>query len=321
MPLDAIASEIHYLHHLLPVWGQLGPTERGTLYAPRPLARELAASGIEAVAGSPTFKEAPNPVLACAWKDAHTARRIGRPVVLAEHGAGQTYIGVDSPSYIGAPDRDGITLVLAPNEKAADKHRATHPDIPVAVVGCPKLDRLARLGVPDENRVALTHHWDCRLVPETRTAWGHFVSAYSDLARLFPGIIGHAHPRGQRMGETLGHLGYKIRHQFSQVAAEARVLVVDNSSVGAEWLALDKPVVWLNAPWYRRDIHHGGRFWEWAEAGVQVDQPADLTDAIRWSLDDDPKARQRRAIIDDLYVNLGTAAPAAADAIRSHLNL
>ena len=306
MKLDAIASDSHYAAHLLPVWTALeADIDEGRLTMPAGRGRSI--------------DWGDTPVLAASWKDARTATRKGRPVILMEHGAGQSYIGVDHPSYVGAQDRTGVILYLAPNESAAGRHRAAHPDIPVEVVGCPKLDALAAIPRPTGHTVGLTHHWSTGICPETRPAFSHYAAVYPALAERFD-VLGHAHPRDPGRQFWYRRNGIRYAPFFSAVVAEATVLVVDNSSVGAEWLALDRPVVWLNAPWYRRDVHHGGRFWDWARAGLEVNDPAELPIAVAASLAVDPMADARRKMIPDLYANPGTATQAAADAIRSHLN-
>lgn len=301
MNLDALASEPHYLDHIRPVWEALdGP---GTLHST-----------------GRTIAWGDTPVLVSGWKDARSATRKGHPVILMEHGADQSYIGVDNGSYIGASDRFGVILYLAPNEGAAAKHLAAHPDIPVRVVGCPKLDGLLAVDRPTDPVVAITHHWNTGIVPETVPAFPHFCSAYPALAERFH-VIGHGHPRSAaRMSLWFKRHGIEWVPRFEDVVARAMVLVVDNSSAGVEWMALDRPVVWLNAPWYRRDVHHGGRFWERAAGGVQVDHPDDLAAAVAASITTDPLAHERRKLIPELYANPGTAAQAAADAIRSFLN-
>lgn len=307
MKLDCIASERHYADHLLPVWDALLDDIDGgeALTHPYRLSHRLAWGD--------------TPVLVASWKDARTATRKGRPVVLMEHGAGQSYAGVDNPGYVGASDRSGVILYLAPNESAAERHRAAHPEIPVEVVGCPKLDRLLAYQRPRGHTVALTHHWMTGIAPETKPAFPHFAGAYPALAKRFDLLV-HAHPRDTTRQAWCQRNRLAYAASFEQVVTEATVLVVDNSSVGAEWLALDRPVVWLNAPWYRRDVHHGGRFWEWARAGIEVDDPADLETAVAASLATDPMADARRKMIPSLYANLGCATQAAAAAIRSHLN-
>lgn len=299
--LQALASESHYFAHMMPVldcWG----ADRVRLHR-----------------DSRSIEWGSEPVLVASWKDARTATRKGHPVILMEHGAGQSYVGVDNPAYVGASDRNGVILYLAPNESAAERHRVAHPEIPVEVVGCPKLDGLLAMERPDGHRVGLTHHWNTGIAPETRSAFPHFAGAYPALAERFD-VIAHAHPRDLGSPAWFRRRRIEFTPIFDDLVRQATVLVVDNSSVGAEWLALDRPIVWLNAPWYRRDVQHGGRFWEWARAGLEVDDPADLATAVAASLACDPMADARRKMIPSLYANLGCATQAAAAAIRSHLN-
>lgn len=314
--IDAIASERHYLDHLLPVWDALAPEERGDLHVPRDLTRAVTQAGHTPTVGSLPWSD--RPTLVSAWKDADRARRVSRPVILMEHGAGQTYLGVENASYAGAPDRRGVTLYLAPSERVAALHTAAHPDIPAAAVGCPKLDALLAVERP-EGGACIAHHWNCNVVPEARWAWDDFHHVYPALA-AWNDIYAHAHPRAPRLSLSMKKAGLRYLAGFPEVVATCRVLVVDNSSIGAEWIALDRPIVWLNASCYRRDVNHGGRFWEWAEAGLQVDNPADLEDAIHESLMGDPKAVARRRVRPSIFAHLGSASAAAVDAIRSHLN-
>jgi hypothetical protein len=75
-------------------------------------------------------------------------------------------------------------------------------------------------------------------------------------------------------------------------------------------------VVVLNRPDYRRHVNHGLRFWDAADVGVQVDRPADLSDAVADALRDDPSRQAaREAALGLVYAYRQGAAKRAADAI------
>src|SRR5688500_1857567 len=91
MVLDGAASESHYLAHMLPVWLALPRDVRRHLYVPRALAQRALAAG---VGGDEvrTDRPAPRstvPLLAASFKDLRAGR--SRPVILMEHGVGQSY--------------------------------------------------------------------------------------------------------------------------------------------------------------------------------------------------------------------------------------
>jgi hypothetical protein len=85
-----------------------------------------------------------------------------------------------------------------------------------------------------------------------------------------------------------------------------------------EAAALGIPVVVVNASWYRRDIDHGLRFWEYSDIGPNVDHPADLAEVAKsfpeWSGVYDVR---RREVAGLLYGQLVGSAWRAADNIRA----
>lgn len=64
-----------------------------------------------------------------------------RPVVLVEHGAGQTY-DVEHTAYAGGPGREGVVLFLCPNDHVAQLNADRYPGARSVVVGSPRLDAL-----------------------------------------------------------------------------------------------------------------------------------------------------------------------------------
>lgn len=309
--IDAFASLRHYAEHLRPVWQALPEAWRGHWGTPdRP----------------PT---ADRPVLVAGWRDAQLVRP--RPVVYLEHGAGQAYDGEPhtrlTGSYSGGTGLDHAVLFLCPNQQVADRWRHTYPDTPAVVVGCPKLDPWHLAGDWAERPlhrpiVAVTFHWECPLIPETRSAWPHYQRALPALTQQ-PGfqVLGHGHPRiYNRLARTWRRLGVPHTPELGDVLDQADLLVGDNTSALYEFASTGRPVLVLNAPWYRRDVHHGLRFWSHVP-GLQIDHPDQLVWGITTALADPPElAAMRACAVAAAYAHAdGRAARRAADTIVKEL--
>ena len=272
--MDALSSAPHYRAHLLPLWEALPESLRG--------------NRIDLDGGGPQYRplrSLPQPsgdrVLVASFRDmGHAWHRGYRRIAFLEHGAGQSYQGLEHGSYVGGPGREHVSLFLSPNESAATIERERYPKARVEVIGDPVLDTLPRRAPDGPPVVALSFHWDWMRLPELRTALPHHLSALPDLTRRFQ-IIGHAHPRAMdRLQPIYRRLGIEIVPSFEEVCRRASVYVCDNSSTLFEFASTGRPVVVLNAPWYRRDIEHGLRFWAAAGIGRNVDQPEDLAEAV-----------------------------------------
>jgi hypothetical protein len=300
--IDVVATRPHYADHLLPVWDALAPGERGSFGAHR---RPL---DVALVAG---------------WSDVVRARAWGaRRIVRMEHGIGQSYGQGGHPSYPGGRGHADVALFLAPNAHAATRWRVQYPRIPVAIVGCPKLDTLPQRAPPGEPIVACTFHWDAQVAPETRSAFPHYRRSLPALVERFA-VIGHGHPRAQAaLAPEWARLGVPMVSSLPDVLARASVLVADNTSALYEAAAVGIPVVVLDAPWYRRDVNHGLRFWEAADVGVRIGDPADLVAAVERALADPPEvAAAREAALRVVYPHRTGAAILAADAVRQAFGL
>lgn len=273
--ISALASEPHYRAHLEPVVQALGAR----------WASEPSANGTWLVAG---------------YRD---MRRLAhQPMVMFEHGAGQSY-GTVHGAYAGGTGRGDAILFICPNEQSAQRNRARYPDTPAVVVGSPRLEQLRTLPFDAEGTVAITWHWNADAVaPEAHWAYPHFRSVLKTLSERYQ-MIGHAHPRiAGFMRQQYEEAGIEYVADFEEVCRRASVLVADNTSVMFEFAALGRPVVVMNAPWYRRDVDLGGRFWDWADVGIQVDEPEELVDAISEAVADRDDVRRRRAeIVQEIY--------------------
>lgn len=243
----------------------------------------------------------------------------GRRVIFVEHGAGQTYSN-NHPAYSGGRDRGDVVLFICPSVKVSWRNFTAYPKVQSVAVGCPKMDRWHIDPKPGGDAIGIAFHWFTGgVAPEARSAFGHYQEALGALQAAFPGrVLGTGHPRiVGRLRRSYEAAGIPLV-PTEEVFERCGVLVTDNSSVGWEFASLDRPVVWLNAPWYRRGVEHGLRFWQYADTGLQVDEPRELVEGVTLALDDpEPFRSRRREVIPGVYAFTdGTSAQRAADAIR-----
>ena len=330
-PVHFYAGQRHYIDHLLPIWSMLDPLERGQFFvSTKPLAVYARDHDVPAVVARsfPTQRATEicgrEPLFVVAgWQDYRLTGR--RRCVFVEHGAGQTYAGdpltATNHGYAGGAGRQRVALFICPNQRTADANSGAYPGTPAVVCGSPKLDGFPSGPPPGEPTVAVSFHWNCPVSPEAGWAFTDYRDAVERLpADLGMPVIGHAHPRvWGPLHDWYQSVGIPPVGHFADVAATAAVFVADNTSCLYEFAALDRPVVLLNSPKYRRDVEHGLRFWAMADVGIQVDDGPSLADAIRRSLTDDPQAVRRREITAELYPHRGRAAARAVDAMRTFL--
>ena len=334
--MDAIACEKQFIDHLAPIWRALPQRGRFLTNLPhRALDRKIEPEliDIDAIKRKqplpPKARPGDGPIaLTASVGDIKLGRRLGyRKFIFIEHGAGQSYAGergiaAKHPSYPGGMDREDVGLFLCPNEYSAEPWRTNYPHARVEVVGSPRLNDLpARDTAPDDQVVAISFHWPAFVCPESDTALGHYMKSLAGLADTFNGkslaglannVIGHAHPKGdwpQRMKRIYDRVGIEFVRDFDEVCRRADVYVCDNSSTIFEFAATGRPVVVLNSPKYRRNVHHGGRFWDWATVGVQVDEPSELVAGIQEALADAPERRaERERVVSQVYAYRGAEA-------------
>lgn len=322
--IDGLATQPQYIDHLAPVWTALPPAMRGDFVVPRALTIHALERGI--IEATQVAGNRERPLLIAGFSDQRWAHRAGRRrFAFLEHGIGQSYAGDPGRpaalhgSYAGGRGRDGTGLFLVPNDHAAARWTAAYPGAWVEVVGMPKLDRVARREGTEGRVVATSFHWNCSIAPEARSTLRHYRKALPTLARQFE-LIGHGHPRIWRHLEPIYRAaGIWRASSFDTVLRGADVYVCDNSSTLYEFAATGRPVVVLNAPWYRRGVEHGLRFWEAADVGVQVDHPSELRDAIEEALADPPERQAARAAALALALPLldGASSARAARALEA----
>lgn len=314
--IDVFASVPWYVEHLAPVWCALPPEARGLFHVSARSAP--AASGLPNVTTRPMAHDPRRPTLVVSYGDYRAVRMAGRAkVALGQHGAGQSYSGTHH-AYPGGRDQADVSLFLVPNETAAARWRAMYPKARVAVVGCPKLDTLPRKPRMEPPVVAFSFHWDGPVVaPELRSAWPLYRHVIARIAKRHQ-VIGHAHPKALNgiLLRFYRDAGVPVVPSFAAVLRQADLYCADNSSSLFEFAATGRPVVVLNAPWYRRDVRHGLRFWDAAGVGINADGPAELDAVIDRALTDPPEvAAARERALSLVYQPRSGGAEMAASAL------
>ncbi|HYI66375.1 MAG TPA: hypothetical protein VEW95_05590 [Candidatus Limnocylindrales bacterium] len=319
MKIDALGHEPHFTDHVASIVGALPVANRGRIVVPDHLVDRVRYHGLTPGASLPREQR---PVIVSSYGDLRRARRAGRTrIVLIEHGIGQSF-GGDHTSYPGGRDRGDVGLYLAPNEHAAQRVRNANPDTVVEIVGSPRIERLpARESHPsDDGRpvIALSFHWQCGVSLETRSAFRHYRRIIGALSRRYH-VIGHGHPRMQStLAPIYDRAGIEMVPDFDDVCRRADLYVCDGVSTLYEFASTGRPVVVLNAPWYRKRANHGLRYWAAADVGVQVDHPRKLFVGIDLALKDlVAQRRAREAALDIVYAHRSGAAERAAAAILS----
>jgi hypothetical protein len=264
--IHAIASTRQYARHVRAVWKHIDPEMQGEFLTGRaPTTKRLPAGDVVIVGGYYDIGSAP------------------QRIIYVEHGAGQSYPGDEKtrghPSYHGGHHPPRVIGYVSPSQHVADAWGR-----PAIAVGCPALDGIEKRTIrfAPYPVAALTFHFDARRVaPEAWSAREHYIDYLHNMVGWLQSIgytvIGTWHPRdtvGQRIWRNLQ---IEAVADPDEVLSRAHLLVADNTSLMYEAAAMGIPCVALNAPWYRRDVEHGLRFWSHIP-GQQVDGPLEFLD-------------------------------------------
>lgn len=318
MVIDFQASQPHYVDHLAPIWMELDDEIRGEFYAEGEAFFRATMLGIEVADQRAPVGSMDRPILGAALRDIERHGVLGdRPTILMEHGAGQSYSNGHS-GYAGGQKREWIWAHLVPHFRVAALYPA-HPR--VYVIGCPKTDLWFNyMPPPGKPCLALSWHWDCRAAPEAGTAFYEYARTIPDIqgmcARNGIDLLGHAHPRMMEyVRPVYESLGIDVVDDFDQVAARATVYSCDNSSTMYEMASIGRRVVALNSKHWRRDVHHGLRFWDLVP-GIQVNTPAEWVRCVQRAFEWHPAdVYQGEQVSEQVYAFRGEAAPRAAQVL------
>jgi len=275
------------------------------------------------------FANSENEIVACfCYGDLKQVSILGKKAIFGDHGIGMFY-NTTHPSYAGSTEhRECVILRLSPNEIHAKKEREVLT-CPVEVIGVPKMDKWhylreqSRQHIRRRPTIAISFHWDCMVVPETRSAYRFYFRILRQLADSFPEqIIGHAHPRiWGLMQRIYRSCGIRSVEKFEDVMKQADIYICDNSSTIFEFAYLKKPVILLNQPMYRRNVEHEGnpRFWRMAGMGEQVNTPEEIFTAIQKTIDN-PRWEETEKAVEEMFVFLdGKSSKRSADIINNFI--
>lgn len=327
MKLDVFARRAHYIDHLAPVYRALPEERRGAFTVPAELVgyarQEIRDGKIEPYNGeSPRGND---PILVASYGDIARAARRPRKIVHMEHGTGHAFGTAPYPNGTKGK-RDLVDLFLAPNEYTARLIRSVR-STRVEVIGTPKLDHIDRgedvcrsLSRPT---IAIAFHWGDRNShpPETGSAFEHYKAILPQLAARFR-LFGHGHPLARDFyRKEFESMGIDWLDDFRDVCRLADIYINDLSSTLYEFLVTGKPVIVLNAPWFRRDVQWGLRFWDYSDIGINVNEPDELEPAIErtWGEYGQICLPERQRAVADLYPYLGHAAQAAVQILTTLL--
>lgn len=351
MKLTFFAGRLpHFCDWISPIWHALPPEYRGSFHALGRAAKRATELGIDSIVQKvPRNAEL---VIVASFEDYRAVSP--SPVILVNHGAGQRYLsekGIDHPSYSGGSNRERVVLFLGPSERDAEVSRLAYPGARSVATGPCRLDpwhrripwdeggrpigdirqalRLAATGNFVRRTVAFTFHADVHVCAETRWALPHYKSAITALAHrqaeLPFKMIGHCHPRFHNyMAKFWKALKVEFEPDPNIILDTADCLVFDNTSFGFEFASTDRPVVVLDAPWYRPEVEHGLRYWSEADVGIRIQEPSALLPAINLALSDPPHIQnRRREVISRVYDGIpldGRATERAVSAITRFMN-
>lgn len=310
-----LAGEPQFAAHMAPVYEALPAEHRGDWLTAAPaMLPTLRHMGYQ----PHMLRAGAGPLLVASVSDLNRARRTKcMRVAYMEHGVGQSYAGdprtANHGSYAGGPGREHCALIMAPNELAAERWRAAYPQVPVHVIGATH-----KLPAPltSEPLLCVSFHWNGGM-PEMRNAFTHYHHSLAELARELP-VIGHGHPRMAGALKTrYAKAGIRWVPRLQDVARAATVYAVDNSSTLYE-LARTRPVIAMNAPEWRRDVHHGLRFWSHVP-GPMVDDGEGLLETARRLLyegESEAERLHRERVLADVFPPLDGAVEASTLLVR-----
>lgn len=233
--------------------------------------------------------------------------------IYMDHGCGQT-LDIDhhfwSRINSKSPFVNTMQIFAAPNKIVMETTENNNPNVVSVLCGTPKMDKYHNVNMREktiaDGLVVFSWHWECKACPETLGGFEYWKERVAIASERFNVAI-HGHPRVQDKTRRFA-MDNEIEfiRDFDEVMDRAYLYVCDMSSTIYEFAATDRPVLVLNNPWFRREVNHGMRFWEFSDVGVQCNNKSDLDYCIDAALCDmDQFSSRRREISKTMYPFMG----------------
>lgn len=314
--LNFYAETPHYFDHIFPLWEGLEERFKGEFHVSDWVLRDREQARKHCKWG--LFKES-DLVLVSGYADYKANKG---EIIYIEHGVGHSYSN-GSSGYAGGIGKDRVVLFLNVNQRVHGLNMSAYPNVPQFIVGSPKMDKLHRHSAYNKVKpvVCVSFHWDCKVAPETMSAFPYYRSILKNMPKTndFEFVL-HAHPHiASDMQRWSKKWGVEFIPLFSDVIQRADIYVIDNSSTLYEFASTGKPVIVLNCPLYRKNVHHGLRFWE-DISGLQVDSSRELLPAIYRTINDPNEFLElRQEITSRVYPYLGSSVARCCEVLKDFL--
>lgn len=211
----------------------------------------------------------PEAIIVASRVDARAAwHQHGLPIILLEHGAGQTYLLPDGTRVDGGGDTKpdpNIIAHLVPNRHAHQHTTHLYPNAAGHTVGSPWLHHLQTIRrQPEPGLTVYMPHWNPPLTTAARGSWPWAAPILRHLHDQGIRLAVSPHPRHNlnlTIHKATRNLNIPtISHQHA--IQQATAIITDNTSMGWETMALGIPTIWLQTP--AADTHwktgHGLRY-------------------------------------------------------------
>lgn len=315
--INFYCSDAHYFDHIAPIWKRIPSEYKGTFFIEPQSFNKSKEYEIEVSIEKPKNGF----TLIAGYKDYCVLKN--NKIIYMEHGIGHTY-GFQHPAYAGEKGKDKVVLFLNQHFLTHQKNIKTYPKISNFIIGTPKMDQYPIVSsIKEKPLVCISFHWnDNKNIPEMKNSFNYYKKIIPILKdREEFDLVFHGHPKDEKVWEDYCKKNNikKIKY-LDEVLKEADIYICDNSSSMYEFAALNKPVIVLNNPEYRKSVAGHIRFWEYIP-GLEVNEPEELLPSIIRTIKNPKEFEKNRLdIINHLYPYRGYSSQRAAEVIVNFLN-